>query len=160
MSTDLVWVVPTAVGALGLATVGVWRLVKRWRFRCRVRTQTRRLASFDPGERLGGALAVVELGLTRRSAGALLAHVADEEDHRVRVAIAQSVGQAEERSGRRRMRRLQAWAADEVAAQGPNAMPVPARTPRTPSAQNQREKPTKRKKKPPRISWQAPAPHS
>lgn len=152
MRADLAWIVPAALGALGLASVVVWRLFGRWRRRRRLRIQTRRLGSFDPTERVRGALAVIDLGLTRRSAGALLDHVAHEEDERVRLALARAVAAGREAlSRRRRVRKLRTWAADELAAQGHGATPLP---------DGKRAGRKKRKKDQSRISWRAPAAQS
>lgn len=151
MPGDIPWIVPGALGALGLAGIAVWWLAGRWRFRRRSRDEQRLLASFDPAQRIRGALGVLDLGLRRRSAAALLDHVATEEDARVRVAIADAVAQHEGRSRRRRVRRLRAWAADELAARRDAVTPAPTR---------KQKKEKKRKKMPPRISWRAPAPQS
>jgi hypothetical protein len=140
--SNLVWIVPVALGALALAALLAWVLVRRRRRRRPVRTQARRLMAYDPGERVRGALAIVELGLTRRNATVLLDHVKSEEETGVRLAIAEAVDRNGGRSRRRRVRRLQRWSAQELAAHGRRAMPIAAH---------------ERKKDPPTISWRAPA---
>jgi hypothetical protein len=142
MSVDLVWIVLVAVGALVLAAALVWGLVRRRRRGRPLRIQARRLTAYDPGERVRGALAIVDLGLTRRSATVLLDHLAREEEERVRLAIAEAVDRNVTRSRRRRVRRLQKWSAKELAANGRRALPIADH---------------ERKKDPPTISWRAPA---
>jgi hypothetical protein len=142
MSADLAWIVPVAVGALVLAALLVWGVVRRRRRGRPLRAQARRLTAYDPGERVRGALAIVELGLTRRSATLLLDQVAREEESGVKLAIAEAVDRNGARSRRRRVRRLQKWSAKELAANGRRALPTAS---------------YERKKDPPTISWRAPA---
>jgi hypothetical protein len=142
MSVDLWSIAPAALGVLALAAVLIWGLVRRRRRGRPLRTQVRRLATFDPGERVRGALAIIDLGLTRRSATVLLGHVNREEEAGVKLAIAEAVDRNDTRSRRRRVRRLQTWSAKELAANGRRALPTAE---------------YERKKDPPTISWRAPA---
>jgi MYXO-CTERM domain-containing protein len=116
MMSDPVWMVAAALGALGLAALLVWRMVRRRRSRP-LRDLMRRLESFDPDERVSAGAGVVELGLTHRSAKPLAKHLAHEEDGSVRLGIAMAVERQDGvRSGRRRVRRLQRWAVEELVA--------------------------------------------
>ena len=119
MPDDLVWIVPVALGVLGLVVVFVWRRSRRRRFRRRLRGPLRQLDSFDADERARAGTAVVELGLTRRTANVLVHYVAREEDEQVRLRIALTVVRRNgEPSHRRRVRRLQTWAIDELVEHG------------------------------------------
>jgi hypothetical protein len=111
MTVDPVLIVPAAVGALALIALLVWRLPRRWRVRRRLRALSRRLDSFDPDERAHAGAAVVELGLTRRTANVLLHALSREEDRWVQFAIALAVVRTNSgRFRRRRVRRLRRWA--------------------------------------------------
>jgi hypothetical protein len=127
MSVDLVWIVPATAGALALAALLVWGLVRRRRRGRPLRAQARRLTAYDPGERVRGALAIVDLGLTRRSATVLLDHLNREEEAGVRLAIAEAVDRNGTRSRRRRVRRLQRWSAKELVTNGRRALPTSGR---------------------------------
>jgi hypothetical protein len=143
MSTNLAWIAPAAVGAIALAAVLVSRLLRRWRFRHRLRIQTRQLDTFDPATRASAGEAIVGLGLKPRSAHVLLDHLDYEEDERVRLTIALAVANRNDRrASRRRVRTLRAWATAELA---DRSQPVTRTGGR------------KRAKKPARISWRAPA---
>ena len=84
-----------------------------------LRACRRRLESYDPTERTGAATALVNAGLTRRSAIVLARYLQREEDARVRFRIALAVARANGgRSRRRRVRRLRRWAVDELLAHG------------------------------------------
>ncbi len=141
MSIHLTWILPAALGALVIAAVVAWRVSARWRFRRRLRAERRRLAAFDRAARIRAGQKIAGLGLRRRNARVLLDHLAGEEDEKVRLAIAQAVdARAGDRSRRRRVRKLRAWADEELAANYQRTRPrlEPARGPR-------------------RISWRAPA---
>jgi len=145
MSGHLVWIVPAALCALGLAVAVVWRVAARWRFRRLLRVQTRQLGTFDPAVRARAGETIVGLGLKRRSARVLLDHLDDEEDERVRRTIALAVANRHDRrAGRRRVRTLRAWATAELADHGHGLTPAPDRK-------------RAKGKKPRRISWKAPA---
>jgi hypothetical protein len=118
MSVDPVLLVPIALGALALVALLAWRLPRRWRLRRRLRAASRKLDSFDPDERAHAGAAVVETGLTRHTANVLTHSLAREEDRRVRFGIALSVVRNSDASRRRRVRRLQKWAVDELAQHG------------------------------------------
>jgi hypothetical protein len=115
MTVDPVLIVPAVVGALALFALLVWRLPRRWRVRRRLRGLSRQLDSFDPDERARAGAAVIELGLTRRTANVLLHTLSDEEDRRVRFGVALAVVRKSEGSRRRRVRRLRKWAVEELA---------------------------------------------
>jgi hypothetical protein len=118
MAADPVLIVPAVVGALALGAVLLWRLPRRWRVRRRLRGLSRQLDSFDPDERVRAGGAVVELGLTRRTANVLIHSLTREEDRRVRFAVALAVVRKSEGSRRRRVRRLRKWTVEEVAEHG------------------------------------------
>jgi hypothetical protein len=139
MTVDPVLIVPAVVGALALVALLVWRVPRRWRVRRRLRGLSRQLDSFDPDVRARAGAAVVELGLTRRTANVLTHSLAREEDRRVRFGIARAVIRNSDRSRRRRVRRLQKRAVEEVGEHG------------HPAHQRIEWKRT-------RIVWQAPAP--
>src|SRR6266540_7005153 len=139
MSVDPVLIVPAALGALALVALLAWRLPRRWRVRRRLRSLSRQLDSFDPDERARAGAAVVELGLTRRTANVLIESLTREEDRRLRFAIALAVVRKSEGSRRRRVRRLRKWSVEELAEHG------------RPVHQGLEWKRT-------RIVWQAPAP--
>ena len=145
MSDDLVWIVPAALGALAVLVVVTWRAARRWRFRRRLRVQTRQLGTFDPAVRARAGETIVGLGLKRRSARLLVDHLDDEEDERVRLTIALAVANRHDRrAGCRRVRTLRAWATAELADHGPGVTPTPGRK-------------RAKRKKPSTISWRAPA---
>jgi hypothetical protein len=139
MTLDPVLIVPAVAGALALVGLLAWRLPRRWRVRRRLRGLSRQLDSFDPDVRASAAAAVLELGLTRRTANVLMHSLTREEDRRVRFGIALAVVRNGDRSRRRRVRRLQKWAVEEL---GEHGHPV---------HQGLEWKRT-------RIAWQAPAP--
>jgi hypothetical protein len=141
MSLEPVLIVTAVVGALALAAWLAWRLPRRWRVRRRLRGLSRQLDSFDPDERARASTAVVELGLTRRTANVLTHSLTREEDRRVQFGIALAVVRNSDRSRRRRVRRLQKWAVEEL---GEHGHPVHQRL----------------EWKGARIAWQAPAPQS
>jgi hypothetical protein len=118
MAADPVLIVPAVVGALALGALLVWRLPRRWRVRRRLRGLARQLESFDPDERARAGAAVVELGLTRRTANVLIHSLAREEDRRVRFGVALAVVRKSEGSRRRRVRRLWKWTVEELAEHG------------------------------------------
>jgi hypothetical protein len=118
MSVDPVFIVPIALGALALVALLAWRLLRRWRIRRRLRGLSRQLDSFDPDERAHAGAAVVELGLTRHTANVLIHSLAREEDRRVRFGIALAVVRNSDDARRRRVRRLQKWAVDELTQHG------------------------------------------
>jgi hypothetical protein len=118
MTVDLVLIIPAVVGALALFALLVWRLPRRWRVRRRLRGLSRQLDSFDPDERARAGAAVIELGLTRRTANVLLHALSDEEERRVRFGVALAVVRKSEGSRRRRVRRLRKWAVQELAQHG------------------------------------------
>jgi hypothetical protein len=141
MTVDPVLIVPAAVGALAVVALFMWRLPRRWRVRRRLRALSRQLDSFDPDVRARAGAAVVELGLTRRTANVLIHSLGREEDRRVLFGIAVAVVRKSGGSRRRRVRRLQKWAVEELAEHG------------HPMHQRLEWKRT-------RIIWQAPAPQS
>jgi hypothetical protein len=96
----------------------VWRLPRRWRVRRRLRGLSRQIDSFDPDERARAGAAMVELGLTRRTANVLIQSLTREEDRRLRFAIALAVVRNSERSRRRRVRQLRKWSVEELAEHG------------------------------------------
>ena len=118
MSVEPVLIVPAALGALALVALLAWRLPRRWRVRRTLRSLSRQLDSFDPDVRARAGTAVVELGLTRRTANVLTHSLTREEDRRLRFAIALAVVRKSEGSRRRRVRRLRKWAVDELAEHG------------------------------------------
>jgi hypothetical protein len=118
MTVDPVLIVPAVGGALALFALLVWRLPRRWRVRRRLRGLSRQLDSFDPDVRARAGAAVVNLRLTRRTANVLFHALTREEDRRVRFGIALAVVRSSDRSRRRRVRRLQKWAVDELAQHG------------------------------------------
>jgi hypothetical protein len=118
MSVDPVLIVPAALGAVAVVALLAWRLPRRWRVRRRLRALSRQLDSFDPDERARAGAAVVELGLTRRTANVLIQSLTREEDRRLRFAIALAVVRNSERSRRRRVRQLRKWSVEELAEHG------------------------------------------
>ena len=141
MTVDPVLIIPAVVGAFALFALLVWPLPRRWRVRRRLRGLTRQLDSFDPDVRARAGAAVVDLGLTRRTANVLIHSLAREEDRRVRFGIALAVIRNSDRSRRRRVRRLQKWAVEEL---GEHGHPVHQRL----------------EWKRTRIVWQVPAPQT
>jgi hypothetical protein len=115
MTVDPVLIVPAAVGALAVVALLMWRLPRRWRVRRRLRGLSRQLDSFDPDVRAYAGAAVVELGLTRRTASVLTHSLTREEDRRVRFGTALAVVRKSEGSRRRQVRRLQKRAVDALA---------------------------------------------
>jgi len=108
-----------------------------------VRAYRRRLESYDPDERTGAATDLAERGLTRRSATLITRCLKDEEDRRVRFEIALAVARTNGgRSRRARVRRLRAWAVDELLEHG---HPVHQRLEQ------------QRGRKRPLLAWKAPA---
>jgi hypothetical protein len=143
MLTESLWMGAAALGALVLGTLLAWHLLRRRRSRP-LRRLTRELESFDADERARAGVGVLDLGLTRQTAKSLAKHLAHEEDGSVRLAIAMAVERRNGvRSRRRRVRRLQAWAVEELVA---HAHPVHTSLER------------KRAKK--RVLWRSPAPQS
>jgi HAMP domain-containing protein len=114
MSVDPVLIVPAALGALALVALLAWQLPRRRR----LRSLSRQLDSFDPDKRARAAAAMVELGLTRRTANVLIQSLTREEDRRLRFAIALAVVRTSERSRRRRVRQLRKWSVEELAEHG------------------------------------------
>ena len=141
MTVDPVLIVPAVVGVLALFALLVWRLPRRWRVRRRLRGLSRQLDSFDPDERARAGAAMVELGLTRRTANVLTHSLTREEDRRLRFAIALAVVRNSERSRRRRVRQLRKWSVEELTEHG------------HPAHQGLEWKRT-------RIVWQPPAPQA
>jgi hypothetical protein len=141
MSVEPVLIIPAALGALALVALLAWRLPRRWGVRRRLRGLSRQLDSFDPDKRARASTAVVELGLTRRTANVLMHSLTREEDRRVRFGIALAVVRDGDRSRRRRVRRLQKWAVEQL---GKHGHPVHQRL----------------EWKGARIAWRAPAPLS
>lgn len=114
--------------------------------RRQVRTQRRRLESYDPEERTRAATALVKPGLTRRTATVLARHLEHEEDPQVRLSIALAVAHTNGgRSHRRRVRQIRRWTVDALLEHG---HPVHQRL----EQQRGRKRPV--------LSWQAPAPQS
>ena len=118
MTVEPVLIVPAVVGALALVALLVWRVPRHWRVRRRLRGLSRQLDSFDPDKRARAGAAVVELGLTRRTANVLTHSLTREEDRRLRFAIALAVVRKSEGSRRRPVRRLRKWAVEELAEHG------------------------------------------
>ena len=118
MTVDPVLIVPAVMGALALLALLVWRLPRRWRVRRRLRSLSRQIDSFDPDKRARAAAAMVELGLTRRTANVLTHSLTREEDRRLRFAIALAVVRNSERSRRRRVRQLRKWSVEELTEHG------------------------------------------
>ena len=118
MTVDPVLIVPAVVGAFALFALLVWRLPRRWRIRRRLRSLSRQIDSFDPDKRARAAAAMVELGLTRRTANVLTHSLTREEDRRLRFAIALAVVRNSERSRRRRVRQLRKWSVEELTEHG------------------------------------------
>jgi hypothetical protein len=114
MSVDPVLIVPAALGALALVALLAWQLPRRRR----LRSLSRQLDSFDPDKRARAGAAMVELGLTRRTANVLIQSLTREEDRRLRFAIALAVVRNSERSRRRRVRQLRKWSVEELAEHG------------------------------------------
>ena len=114
MSVDPVLIVPAALGVLALVALLAWQLPRRRR----LRSLSRQLDSFDPDKRARAAAAMVELGLTRRTANVLIQSLTREEDRRLRFAIALAVVRNSERSRRRRVRQLRKWSVEELAEHG------------------------------------------
>jgi hypothetical protein len=114
MSVDPVLIVPAALGALALVALLAWQLPRRRR----LRSLSRQIDSFDPDKRARAAAAMVELGLTRRTANVLTHSLTREEDRRLRFAIALAVVRNSERSRRRRVRQLRKWSVEELAEHG------------------------------------------
>ena len=137
MSVDPVLIVPAALGVLALVALLAWRLPRRRR----LRSLSRQLDSFDPDKRARAAAAMVELGLTRRTANVLTHSLTREEDLRLRFAIALAVVRNSERSRRRRVRQLRKWSVEELVEHG------------HPVHQGLEWKKSK-------ITWRAPAPQS
>ena len=141
MTVEPVLIVPAVVGALALVALLVWRVPRHWRVRRWLRGLSRQLDSFDPDKRARAGAAVVELGLTRRTANVVTHSLTREEDRRVRFGIALAVVRKSEGSHWRRVKRLQKWAVEELAEHG------------HPVHQGLEWKRT-------RIAWTAPAPQS
>jgi hypothetical protein len=118
MSVEQVLIVPAVLGALALVALLAWRLPRRWAVRRRLRGLSRQLDSFDPDKRARASTAVVELGLTRRTANVLMHSLTREEDRRVRFGVALAVVRRNEGSRRRRVRRLRKWSVEELAEHG------------------------------------------
>jgi hypothetical protein len=119
MAVEPVWIAVAALGVLALAALGAWRLPRRWRLRRRLRAPSRQLDSFDPDERARGGEAVVQLGLNCRTAGELIHFLGREEERSVQFAIALAVVRANgEPRNRRRVRRLEKWAVEQVVEHG------------------------------------------
>jgi hypothetical protein len=114
MSVDPVLIVPAALGALALVALLAWQLPRRRR----LRSLSRQIDSFDPDKRARAAAAMVELGLTRRTANVLTHSLTREEDRRLRFAIALAVVRNSERSRRRRVRQLRKWSVEELTEHG------------------------------------------
>jgi hypothetical protein len=114
MSVDPVLIVPAALGALALVALLAWQLPRRRR----LRNLSRQIDSFDPDKRARAAAAMVELGLTRRTANVLTHSLTREEDRRLRFAIALAVVRNSERSRRRRVRQLRKWSVEELTEHG------------------------------------------
>jgi HAMP domain-containing protein len=114
MSVDPVLIVPAALGVLALVALLAWQLPRRRR----LRSLSRQLDSFDPDKRARAAAAMVELGLTRRTANVLIQSLTREEDRRLRFAIALAVVRNSGRSRRRRVRQLRKWSVEELAEHG------------------------------------------
>jgi hypothetical protein len=111
-----------------------------------VRAYRRRLEAYDADERTNAVTALVERGLTRRTATVITRYLMDEEDRRVRFEIALTVARTNGgRSRRARVRRLRGWAVDELLEHG---HPVHQRLEQ------------QRGRKRPLLTWQAPAPQS
>jgi hypothetical protein len=109
-----------------------------------VRAYRRRLDAYDSDERTDAATALVKRGLTRRTAKVISRYMKDEEDRRVKFEIALAVARTNGgRSRRARVRRLRAWAVDELLEHG---HPVHQRLEQ------------QRGRKRPLLAWQAPAP--
>jgi hypothetical protein len=108
-----------------------------------VRAYRRRLDAYDSDERTDAATALVKRGLTRRTAKVISRYMKDEEDRRVKFEIALAVARTNGgRSRRARVRRLRAWAVDELLEHG---HPVHQRLEQ------------QRGRKRPLLAWQAPA---
>jgi hypothetical protein len=137
MTVDPVLIVPAALGTLALVALLAWQLPRRRR----LRSLSRQIDSFDPDKRARAAAAMVELGLTRRTANVLTHSLTREEDRRLRFAIALAVVRNSERSRRRRVRQLRKWSVEELAEHG------------HPVHQGLEWKKSK-------ITWRAPAPQS
>jgi len=118
MAVDPVFIVAAVLGALAVVALLVWRLPRRWRVRRRLRGLSRHLDSLDPDERARAGAAVLDLGLTRRTASVLNHSLTREEDRRIRFAIALAVVRDSEGSRRRQALRLRKWAVDELAGHG------------------------------------------
>jgi len=114
MTVDPVLIVPAALGTLALVALLAWQLPRRRR----LRSLSRQIDSFDPDKRARAAAAMVELGLTRRTANVLTHSLTREEDRRLRFAIALAVVRNSERSRRRRVRQLRKWSVEELTEHG------------------------------------------
>ena len=114
MTVDPVLIVPAALGTLALVALLAWQLPRRRR----LRSLSRQIDSFDPDKRARAAAAMVELGLTRRTANVLTHSLTREEDLRLRFAIALAVVRNSERSRRRRVRQLRKWSVEELTEHG------------------------------------------
>ena len=99
------------VGFLLVLGALLWRYFSR---RHALRRLVDRLGAAEPQERARSGILLVDLGLSR-VARPLLAHVATEDDPRVRLAIALAVGRRQwEPSGTPRVERLREWAGLEL----------------------------------------------
>ena len=114
MTVDPVLIVPAALGTLALVALLAWQLPRRRR----LRSLSRQIDSFDPDKRARAAAAMVELGLTRRTANVLTHSLTREEDRRLRFAIALAVVRNSERSRQRRVRQLRKWSVEELTEHG------------------------------------------
>jgi hypothetical protein len=115
MAADPTALALVAAGGVAIGGAVAWRQVAR---HGRKRTLLRRLASPVPDRRARAAVDLVDLGLGR-VAGPLLAHVATEEDARVRRDLALAVARRQwEPNGSARVAELRQWARGELEHQG------------------------------------------
>jgi hypothetical protein len=115
MASDTTTVVLIGAGVVAIGAAIVWRQAAR---HSRKAGLVRRFASPMAERRAQAGTDLVDLGLSR-AARPILAHVADEDDPRVRQAIALAVARRQwEPGGSARVAELRAWARAELEHQG------------------------------------------